>query len=93
MYPHLVEKNILYVMKDQLSQCNQEKFYRNSIIFNGVLFILLTSVITIILYIKYKGKQDTKKLLENENKKKNYILSKLQFYQKMKTKEYTNMPI
>jgi hypothetical protein len=93
MYPHLVEKNILYVMKDQLSQCNQQKFYRNSIIFNGVLFILLTSVITIILYIKYKGKQDTKKLLENENKKKNYILSKLQFYQKMKTKEYTNMPI
>jgi hypothetical protein len=93
MYPHLVEKNILYVMKDQLSQCNQQKFYRNSIIFNGVLFILLTSVITIILYIKYKGKQDTKKLLENENKKKNYILSKLQFYQKMKTKEYTNIPI
>jgi len=93
MYPHLVEKNILYVMKDQLSQCNQQKFYRNSIIFNGVLFILLTLVITIILYIKYKGKQDTKKLLENENKKKNYILSKLQFYQKMKTKEYTNIPI
>ena len=93
MYPHLVEKNILYVMKDQLLECNQKKLYRNNIIFNSILFILLTSVITIILYIKYKGKQDTKKLLENENKKKNYILSKLQFYQKMKTKEYTNMPI
>ena len=93
MYPHLVEKNILYVMKDQLLECNQKKIYRNNIIFNGILFILLTSIISIVLYIKYKGKQDTKKLLEKENKKKNYILSKLQFYQKMKTKEYTNMPI
>ena len=93
MYPHLVEKNVLYVMKDQLLECNQKKLYRSNIIFNSVLFVLLTSIITIVLYIKYKGKQDTKKLLEKENKKKNYILSKLQFYQKMKTKEYTNMPI
>lgn len=93
MYPHLVEKNILYVMKDQLIECNKIKFYRNNLIFNGALFILLSSIITIILYIKYKGKQDTKKMLEKENKKKNYILSKLQFYQKMKSKEYTNMPI
>ena len=93
MYPHLVEKNILYVMKDQLLECNQKKLYRNNIIFNSILFILLTSLISIVLYIKYKGKQDTKTLLEKENKKKNYILSKLQFYQKMKRKEYTNMPI
>jgi len=80
-------------MKDQLIECNKIKFYRNNLIFNGALFILLSSIITIILYIKYKGKQDTKKMLEKENKKKNYILSKLQFYQKMKSKEYTNMPI
>jgi len=93
MYPHLVEKNVLYVMKDQLLECNKKKLYRSNIIFNSVLFVLLTSIISIVLYIKYKGKQDTKKLLEKENKKKNYILSKLQFYQKMKTKEYTNMPI
>jgi hypothetical protein len=93
MHPHLVEKNIMFVMKDQLAECNKKKFYKNSITFNIILFILLFSVISIILYIKYNGKQNKKKMLEKENKKKNYILSKLQFYQKMKTKEYTNMPI
>jgi len=93
MYPHLVEKNILFVLKDQLSECNQQKLYKNSIIFNISLFIILVAVISIILYNKYKGKQDIKQIIENENKKKNYILSKLQFYQKMKNKEYTNMPI
>ena len=93
MYPHLVEKNIIHVLKDQLTECNQQKLYKNSIIFNSVLFIILVSVISIILYNKYKGKQDTKQIIENENKKKNYILSKLQFYQKMRNKEYTNMPI
>jgi sugar (pentulose or hexulose) kinase len=36
---------------------------------------------------------DIKQIIEKENKKKNYILSKLHFYQKMKNKEYTNMPI
>ena len=54
---------------------------------------MLSFIITFILYIKYKGKQDVSKLIENENKKKNYILSKLHFYQKMKSKEYTNIPI
>ena len=56
MHPHLVEKNIMFVMKDQLSECNKKKFYKNSITFNTILFILLFSVISIILYIKYNGK-------------------------------------
>ena len=93
MYPTLVEKNILYVMKSQLEECNNKKIYNNTIIFNIVLFILLTSIIAIILYIKYNGKKNIKHMIEKENKKKNYILSKLHFYQKIKNKEYTNMPI
>jgi len=66
---------------------------KNIITFNTIFFILLFSIKKIILYIKYNEKKNKKKMLEKENKKKNYILSKLQFYQKMKTKEYTNMPI
>jgi hypothetical protein len=93
MYPHLVEKNIIFVLKDQLLECNQQKIYKNNIIFNSVLFIILVSIISVILYYKYKGKQDIKQIIEKEKKKKNYILSKLHFYQKMKSKEYTNMPI
>jgi ubiquinone/menaquinone biosynthesis C-methylase UbiE len=30
MYPHLIEKNIMYVIKDQLTECNKQKNYRNS---------------------------------------------------------------
>ena len=93
MYPHLIEKNIMYVLKDQLSECNKKKNYTNTLIFNISVFFMLSFIITFILYIKYKGKQDVSKLIENENKKKNYILSKLHFYQKMKSKEYTNMTI
>ena len=93
MYPHLIEKNIMYVIKDQLTECNKQKNYRNTLIFNIIVFVLLSSVIAIILYIKYKGKQATSTLIDKENKKKDYILSKLHFYQKMKSKEYTNMPI
>ena len=46
-----------------------------------------------ILYIKYKGKQDITTTIKKENKKRDYILSKLQFYQKQQTKQFTNMPI
>ena len=84
MWPQLVEPSIMNVMKHQLNECNKQKLIKNTITFNLIGGAIIIGIICIILYIKYKGKQDTKTLLEKENKKKNYILSKLQFYQKMR---------
>jgi len=93
MYPQLVEPNIVHVMNYQLLECNKKRVMKNTIIFNVSCGILILLIIGIILYIKYKGKQDIQTTMKKENKKREYILSKLQFYQKQRTKEFTNMPI
>ena len=93
MYPQLVEPNIVHVMNYQLIECNQKKILKNTIIFNVICGIIIILIISMILYIKYKGKQDITTTIKKENKKRDYILSKLQFYQKQKSKEFTNMPI
>ena len=93
MYPTLVEPTIRIIMTEQLNKCNKTKFEHNTLVFNLVTGLLLISIISIILYITYKGKQDFRSIREREDKKRNFILSKVNFYQKMKTKEFTNMPI
>jgi Na+/H+ antiporter NhaD/arsenite permease-like protein len=91
MWPQLVEPNIVNIMKHQLNECNKQKLIKNTIKFNLIAGAIIIFIICVILYIKYKGKQDTRTMNERENKKRDYILSKLQFYQKIKTKEFTNM--
>jgi hypothetical protein len=91
MWPQLVEPNIINIMKQQLNECNKQKLIKNTITFNLIGGSVIICIICIILYIKYKGKQDIRTMNEKENKRRNYILSKLQFYQKIKTKEFTNM--
>jgi hypothetical protein len=91
MWPQLVEPNIMNVMKHQLNECNKQKLIKNTITFNLIGGAIIIAIISIILYIKYKGKQDIQSMNEKERIKRDYILSKLQFYQKIKTKEFTNM--
>jgi hypothetical protein len=91
MWPQLVEPTIINVMKHQLNECNKQRLMKNTIKFNLIGGAIIIFIICVILYIKYKGKQDVRTMNEKENKKRDYILSKLQFYQKIKTKEFTNM--
>ena len=86
MYPSLVEPTIKVIMKQQLDVCNKDKFQKNSIILNIVLGAIIVSIISVILYVNYSGKQDIKVIKERERKKKEYILSKINNYQKMKNK-------
>ena len=86
MYPSLVEPTIKVIMKQQLDMCNKDKYNRNSIVFNLVTGSIILSIIAIILYIKYKGKQDVALSKKKEKEKKEYILSKINYYQKMKNK-------
>jgi hypothetical protein len=86
MYPSLVEPTIKVIMKQQLHVCNKDKFQKNSIVLNLVIGGIIVFIISVILYVKYKGKQDIKTIKERERKKKEYILSKINNYQKMKNK-------
>ena len=93
MNPLLVEPTIKSIMNLQLNNCKKDKFSKNSIILNGFLFFIFAVIITSILYIQYKGKQNIEDQINKDNKKRNYILSKLQVLQKMKESQITNIPI
>jgi hypothetical protein len=93
MNPILVESTIKNIMNSQLSNCKKDKFVKNSTFLNISLFLLLSGIISFILFIQYKGKQNVVERIQRENKKRNYILSKLHVFQKMKEKEFTNIPI
>ena len=93
MNPILVETTIKNIMISQLNNCKKDKFLRNSMILNIFLFLIFCSVILAILFIQYKGKQNIEDRINKDNKKRNYILSKLQVLQKMKESQITNIPI
>lgn len=91
--PLLVEPTIKSIMNLQLNNCKKDKFSKNSIILNICLFLTFSVIISVILFIQYKGKQNIQDQINRDNKKRNYILSKLQVLQKMKESQFTNIPI
>jgi hypothetical protein len=91
--PLLVEPTIKSIMNLQLNNCKKDKFSKNSMILNGFLFLAFVVIIGVILFIQYKGKQNVQEQINRDNKKRNYILSKLQVLQKMKESQFTNIPI
>ena len=91
--PFLVEPTIKSIMNSQLNDCKKDKFLRNSMFLNIFLFIIFSVVVSVILFIQYKGKQNIEEQIIKDNKKRNYILSKLQVLQKMKESQITNIPI
>lgn len=93
MNPLLVEPTIKSIMNLQLNNCKKDKFSKNSIILNGFLFFMFSVIVGAILFIQYKGKQNIEEQINRDNKKRNYILSKLQVLQKMKESQITNIPI
>ena len=93
MNPLLVEPTIKSIMNLQLNNCKKDKFSKNSMILNGFLFLIFSVIVGAILFIQYKGKQNIEDQINRDNKKRNYILSKLQVLQKMKESQITNIPI
>ena len=56
--PLLVEPTIKSIMNSQLNDCKKDKFLRNSMFLNIFLFIIFSVVVSVILFIQYKGKQN-----------------------------------
>jgi hypothetical protein len=91
--PILVESTIKSIMNSQLNDCKKDKFSKNSMILNISLFFMFCTILSFILFIQYKGKQNIEERINKDNKKRNFILSKLQVLQKMKESQFTNIPI
>ena len=90
--PSLVEPTIKKVLNSELRMSNEYKFEQNSLLLNLALFIVFVVFFSFILWYSYKGKQDPFLKREKDKKKREYILSKLQHYQKMKQEVFTNIP-
>lgn len=92
MYPTLIEYKIKNVIETNLKTCNNYKNKYVNIIFNLTCGALLTSVIFIILYLKYKNKKNIKLQKKKENAKRDYILYNLRKFQNINNKTITNIP-
>ncbi len=92
MYPSLVEPTIHCILQHELKNSHKNKFQQNSFYLNTVGFVFLFSFIGLILWIHYKGKQDIPSQILRERKKKEYIMSKLNYYQRIKEQEYSGIP-
>ena len=90
--PVLVEPTIKKVLNSELRMSNDYKFQQNSLLLNLGLFVVFVVFFSFVLWYCYKGKQDPFLKLEKEKKKREYILSKLQHYQKMKQEVFTSIP-
>ena len=77
MFPSLVEPTIHSILQHELKNSHQKKFERDSLYLNVGGFLFLFSLIGLILWVHYKGKQDISAQRLRERKKREYILSKL----------------
>jgi hypothetical protein len=92
MFPSLVEPTIHSILQHELKNSHQKKFERDSLYLNVGGFLFLFSLIGLILWVHYKGKQDISAQRLRERKKREYILSKLNEYQRIKNQEYSGIP-
>jgi hypothetical protein len=87
MYPKLVETKMKNIMNTNLRYCHNIKLNYYNFIYNSFCFLSIVFTITIVLYFKYKKKQDLPGEQEKENKKRDYILYNLRKFQNINNKE------
>ena len=93
MNPQLIENNIKHIIHNELLICKERKFEQNTLILNVSCLVFILGTITYVLCLMYKGKQDVETRNKKEQDKREYILNKLRIYEKIKTQDYTNIPV
>jgi large-conductance mechanosensitive channel len=89
--PSLIEPGIRYFFNNTLQTCHQFKVKYNNTIWNILLFIALMLFIGIALAHKYQGKLTPEQLLEKEEEKRSYIMSKIKNYQQDKIRQQQHL--
>ena len=98
--PKLVDGGVKYFFKNMLKECNKYKQNNYNNIYNITMLLLFIIVLGSILFFKYKGNKSKEEIQKKNNKDKNYIMSKLVYYnrhhiendQKIKNNMITNLP-
>ena len=98
--PKLTEPGVKYFFKGILKECNNYKQNNYNLIYNISLFILFFSILGIILFYRYKGNKTSQEKYVKTLQDKQYIMSKLVYYnraniennQKIKNNMITNLP-
>lgn len=82
--PQLIEPGIKTFLRHSLKKCHEFKMNYYSNIANLSLFAFFCLFVSLLLYIKYKGKPSPEELQEKDNQKKHYIIEKIKNYQNAK---------
>lgn len=95
--PRLIEPGAKYFFGATLKQCHsvKEKYY--NYLFNILCFLLFFSILGLILFFKYKGRQNELEKNIKESKKHKYILEKIKSMKKFQNENsmnlITNLPV
>ena len=98
--PKLVHNSTKIFFNKILNNCNTLKKNNYNLFYNIGMFLVLVTIIFIILYSKYKGNMTPQQRYEKNTKDKQYIMSKLVYYnrqnlennQKIRNNMITNLP-
>lgn len=98
--PKLITPNVKFFFKNVLKNCNTVKNNNFNFFYNIGLFLLFVIILTTLLLFKYKGGKNSIKKYEKNLKDKQYIMSKLVYYnkanvennQRIKNNMITNLP-
>ena len=98
--PKLVHTSTKFFFNKILKNCNSVKQHNYNLFYNIGMFIVFASIFFIILYSKYKGNMSIEERYQKNTKDKQYIMSKLVYYnrqnldnnQKIKNNMITNSP-
>ena len=98
--PKLVDNGVKYFFKEVLKGCHNYKQHNYNTFYNISMFLLFVIVLASILYMRHKGNKSSIEYYEKSMKDKDYIMSKLIYYnrqnidnqQKIKNNMITNLP-
>ena len=98
--PKLIEPGVKYFFKGILKECHNYKQKNYSLVYNISLFILFFSILGIILFYRYKGNKTSQERYQKNLQDKQYIMSKLVYYnranlenqQRVQNNMITNLP-
>jgi hypothetical protein len=98
--PKLVDNGVKYFLREVLKNCHNYKQKNINTFYNITMFIFFIVILGIILVMRYKGNTMSKKYYEKSMKDKEYIMSKLVYYnrqnldnqQKIRNNMITNLP-
>jgi hypothetical protein len=98
--PKLIAPNVNFFFKNILKNCNKIKNNNFNFLYNVGLFVLFLLILIIILLTKYNGGKNLNEKYKKNIKDKEYIMSKLIYYnkvniennQRIKNNMITNLP-